>query len=166
MTYVNCTYDKQHERIFINCKPQFSIVFILRYLCEKFNNKPDMKLRAKISWPFLITVIILAGGALFASCEKYGYEVKTVDPEVPVLFQTEIQPIFSNNCIVCHKGSRDPDLRDGNSYASLTTGGYVNLPAETSGLYSQVISGSHASFTIETEKQLILNWIKQGAKNN
>jgi hypothetical protein len=125
-----------------------------------------MKLRAKMSWPFLITVIILAGAALFASCEKYIYEVETVDPDVPVLFQTEIQPIFSNNCIVCHKGSRNPDLRDGNSYSSLTTGGYVNLPEKTSKLYSKMVSGSHTSFTIETEKQLVLNWIKQGARNN
>ena len=125
-----------------------------------------MKLRAKMSWPFLITVIILSGAALFASCEKYVYEVETVDPQVPVLFQTEIQPIFSNNCIVCHKGSRNPDLRAGISYASLTTGGYVNLPAVTSRLYSQVVSGSHTSFTIDTEKQLILNWIAQGAQNN
>jgi len=125
-----------------------------------------MKLRAKMSWPFLITVIILSGAALFASCEKYVYEVETVDPQVPVLFQTEIQPIFSNNCIVCHKGSRNPDLRAGASYASLTTGGYVNLPAITSRLYSQVVSGSHTSFTIDTEKQLILNWIAQGAQNN
>ena len=125
-----------------------------------------MKLKAKISWPFLVTVMVIAGAALFASCEKYVFEVEDVDPDVPVLFQTQIQPIFSNNCIVCHKGSRNPDLRDGNSYSSLTTGSYVNLPAENSKLYSQIISGSHAPFTIDTEKQLILNWISQGAKNN
>jgi hypothetical protein len=103
---------------------------------------------------------------LFSSCEKYVYELGTVDPVEPVLFQTQIQPIFTNNCITCHKGSRNPDLRDGNSYNSLTTGGYVNLPAANSRLYKQVVSGSHFSFTLDTEKQLILIWVGQGALNN
>jgi hypothetical protein len=110
--------------------------------------------------------LITAGMILFSSCEKYAYELETVNPDEPVLFQTQIQPIFTNNCITCHKGSRDPDLRDGNSYASLSSGGYVNLPAETSRLYSQVTSGSHTSFTLDTEKQLILIWIGQGALDN
>jgi hypothetical protein len=103
---------------------------------------------------------------LLSSCEKVAYQVETVDPNVPVLFQTQIQPIFTANCITCHKGSRNPDLRNGNSYASLTGGGFVNLPAASSRLYSQVTSGSHTSFTLDAEKQLILNWIDQGALNN
>lgn len=125
-----------------------------------------MKLKAQISLPVVIKVLFLAGAALFASCEKYAYEIETIDPEEPVLFQTQIQPVFSNNCVVCHKGSRDPDLRDGNSYAALSEGGYVTLPAESSLLYSKILEGSHKSFTIDIEKQLILTWIKQGAQNN
>ncbi len=125
-----------------------------------------MKMKVKLSWSIVAALIIPAGMLLFSSCEKYVYQLETVDPEEPVLFQTQIQPIFSNNCINCHKGSRNPDLRDGNSYSSLTTGGYVNLPAASSELYSQVISSSHASFTLDAEKQLILIWIGQGALNN
>lgn len=125
-----------------------------------------MKLKAKMSWPVIMAVIFLGGIGLFSSCEKYAYQVETVNPVDSVHFQIQIQPIFSNNCITCHKGSKNPDLRDGNSYSSLTTGGYVNLPAANSKLYSQVISGSHASFTLDTEKQLILIWIGQGALNN
>lgn len=125
-----------------------------------------MKLKAQISLPIVIKVLVLAGAALLASCEKYAYEVETIDPEEPVLFQTQIQPIFTNNCVVCHKGARNPDLRDGNSYASLSGGGYVALPAESSRLYTKILEGSHASFTIDIEKQLILAWIKQGAQNN
>ena len=125
-----------------------------------------MKMKVKLSWTVVAALIIPAGMLLFSSCEKYAYQLETVNPEEPVLFQTQIQPIFSDNCITCHKGSRNPDLRDGNSYSSLTTGGYVNLPAETSKLYSQVISGSHTSFTLDAEKQLILIWIDQGALNN
>jgi hypothetical protein len=125
-----------------------------------------MKLKAQISLPVVIKALFLAGAALFASCEKYAYEVETIDPEEPVLFQTQIQPIFTNNCVVCHKGTRNPDLREGNSYADLSGGGYVTLPAESSRLYTKITGGSHVSYTIDTEKQLILAWIKQGAQNN
>ena len=112
------------------------------------------------------SLLIIAGLLLFSSCEKYAYQIETVDPQEPVLFQTQIQPIFTNNCITCHRGSRNPDLRAGNSYYSLTTGNYVALPAENSRLYRMVTSGSHTSFTLDTEKQLILLWISQGALNN
>ena len=102
----------------------------------------------------------------FSSCEEYKITQEEIDPGETVLFQTQIQPIFNANCITCHKGSRNPDLRDGNSYESLTTGGYVNLPAADSKLYKKIISSSHTSFTIDPEKQLIYNWIDQGAQNN
>jgi len=125
-----------------------------------------MKLKDKKSVPVLVAFILIASLALLASCEKYSYELETVDPEEPVLFQTEIQPIFTNSCVACHKGTRDPDLRNGNSFASLTTGGYVSLPAESSKLYTKVISGGHAAFTLPDEKQRILIWIGQGAQNN
>jgi hypothetical protein len=125
-----------------------------------------MKKKAKLFWTVMAAFLIAAGMALFSSCEKYAYELGTVNPVEPVLFQTQIQPIFTNNCITCHKGSRNPDLRDGNSYTSLTTGGYVNLPASSSRLYKQVVSGSHSSFTLYSEKQLIRAWIEQGAQNN
>lgn len=123
-------------------------------------------MKAKLLRTFMATFLIPVCMLLFSSCEQYVYELETVNPEEPVLFQTQIQPIFTNNCITCHKGSRNPDLRDGNSYASLSGGGYVNLPAENSRLYSQVTSGSHTSFTLDAEKQMILIWIGQGALNN
>jgi hypothetical protein len=125
-----------------------------------------MRMKVKLSWSVLAALLIPAGMVLFSSCEKYAYQLETIDPQVPVLFQTQIQPIFTNNCITCHKGSRNPDLRNGNSYASLTNGGFVNLPAASSRLYSQVTSGSHSPFTLDSEKQLIFNWIDQGALNN
>lgn len=125
-----------------------------------------MKMKAKLLWNVMAALLIPAGMVFFSSCEKYKIVAEPVDPGETVLFQTQIQPIFTDNCIVCHKGSRNPDLRDGFSYESLTTGGYVNLPAADSRLYKQVNSSSHTSFTTETQKQLIYNWIDQGAQNN
>jgi hypothetical protein len=125
-----------------------------------------MKMKLTLVRAVAGSLLMLAGLLLFSSCEKYTYQMETVNPEEPVLFQTQIQPVFTNNCISCHKGSRNPDLRNGNSYNSLTTGNYVTLPAENSRLYRMVTSGSHTSFTLDSEKQLILLWIGQGALNN
>ena len=123
-------------------------------------------MKAKYLLRVVTAFLIPAGMVFFSSCEEYKITQEEIDPGETVLFQTQIQPIFNANCITCHKGSRNPDLRDGNSYESLTTGGYVNLPAADSKLYKKIISSSHTSFTIDPEKQLIYNWIDQGAQNN
>lgn len=125
-----------------------------------------MKQIQKMSKPLLMAFIILSGIALFTSCEKYSYKIETGDPEVPILFQTEIQPIFNAKCVTCHGGAKSPDLSAGKSYNSLTTGGYVELPAESSKLYAKITSASHDSRTLPAEKAKILFWIQQGAKNN
>lgn len=138
----------------------------LRYICEKINSSLIMKKKFKLFRSIVAVLVIPASLVFFSSCEKYLIVQEQIDPGQTVSFQTEIQPIFNQNCITCHKGSRNPDLREGNSYQSLTSGGYVNLPAADSKLYRQVTSSSHTSFTNDTEKQLIYNWIDQGAQNN
>jgi hypothetical protein len=125
-----------------------------------------MERKSNLSWTLFLAVILLGGVFFFASCEKYAIQEETVNPEQPVSFADQIQPIFTKNCIVCHNGSRNPDLREGNSYNSLTTGGYVTLPAEDSRLYKQITSSSHKSLTLDSEKELILVWIQQGAQDN
>jgi hypothetical protein len=111
-------------------------------------------------------IVIAAFGGL-ASCEKYTYMREVVNSTDTVHFRAEIQPIFNANCISCHTSVRNPDLRDGKSYASLTNGGFVNLPGETSILYVQITTEvAHIPRTSDVEKQKILIWINQGAKNN
>lgn len=125
-----------------------------------------MKTKVRVLQAVSVISVMLVS-MLFTSCEKVTYSVEAGgNPNETVLFQTQIQPIFSSICTTCHKGTRNPDLRDGHSYTSLTTGGYVNLPAETSRLYEQINSSSHTSFTTPAQKQLILFWIQQGAQNN
>jgi len=114
----------------------------------------------------LARLLIFVAAIGLVSCEKYTFGPPVVEPGVDVLFQTEIQPIFTANCISCHGGLFSPDLRDGKSYESLTTGGYVDLPAENSKLYTKIISSSHLAKTNDLQKQKILIWISQGAKNN
>ena len=129
---------------------------------------------AKISKNLLLLISIIAGVIYFSSCEKYSFRVETLPPVDTtgtdttnyVSFSTEVQPIFNSSCISCHKGSRNPDLREGNSYAALTSGGYVTLPAADSKLYKKITSSSHASMTNQDQKSTIYLWIGQGAKNN
>jgi hypothetical protein len=134
---------------------------------------------AKISKNLVLLISIIVGVIYFSSCEKYTFRVETLPPVDTtgndttgtdttnyVKLSTDVQPIFTANCISCHKGTRNPDLREGNSFASLTTGGYVTLPAADSKLYKKITSSSHSSLTTQAQKNTIYLWISQGAKNN
>jgi hypothetical protein len=119
--------------------------------------------RTRVILASAILIIALAG---FASCEKYTFIPPAVDPNYEWKLSEDIQPIFNANCVTCHGGTTAPDLREGKSHNSLTRGGYVNLPGETSRLYVKITSSGHAPRSTDTEKQKILYWINQGAKNN
>jgi hypothetical protein len=138
-----------------------------------------MKQMAKILKNLLLFISIITAVIYFSSCEKYSFRVETLPPIDTtgndttgtdttnfVKLSTEVQPIFTASCISCHKGTRNPDLREGKSHASLTSGGYVNLPAAESKLYKKITSGSHMSLTNQAQKNTIYLWISQGAKNN
>lgn len=113
----------------------------------------------------LVAVIMLVAVAGFTSCEKVGILPVPFDPNAPISFKADIQPIFSANCVSCHGGTKSPDMRDGKSYNALKTV-YVTSPAESSRLYSKMTSSGHTSRSTDNEKLKVLNWIKQGAQNN
>lgn len=114
----------------------------------------------------LVALVLIAAVEGFSSCDKYAYLPRPVDPNTTWHFATDIQPIFNANCITCHGGAQSPDLRAGKSYAALTKQRLLTPPGETSGLYVQLNSSSHASRTTSSEKQKVLYWINQGALNN
>ena len=113
---------------------------------------------------YLLFAAVLTGLLLFGSCEKVVYPI----PELPdtVSYSLDIQPIWDNKCVSCHSGSRDPDLRPDNSYASLIDGGYVDTDNPEDSELIKKLYGSHDARATETEKQVILLWIEEGAKNN
>ncbi|MGD0581960.1 MAG: hypothetical protein ABR974_03320 [Bacteroidales bacterium] len=120
--------------------------------------------KARVLLSIMIALAVL--GAI-SSCEKYTYTPPVLNIADTVHFEAQIQPIFNGICINCHNGGQSPDLRDGKSYNSLTTGGFVNLPAETSILYTHITTNSqHIPRTTDLQKQQILVWIEQGALNN
>ncbi|MCK4852671.1 MAG: hypothetical protein KAT31_00380 [Bacteroidales bacterium] len=114
---------------------------------------------------YLLFAGMLTGILLFGSCEKVVYP----PPEIPdtVSYSLDIQPIWDNKCVSCHNGGRDPDLRPENSYASLMDGEYINVdePGESK-LMKKLDSSPHDARATKAEKQLILVWIEEGAKNN
>jgi hypothetical protein len=114
----------------------------------------------------LVGLVLVAAVLGFSRCEKYQYTPPVINEEDTLSFQTDIQPIFTSNCIACHGGTVDPDLREGRSYQSLTTGAYVDQPGETSRLYTIMTSSSHESRSSDADKQKVLIWINQGALNN
>jgi len=125
-----------------------------------------MNQKMKRSRQILVALVLTAAVIGISSCEKYTWTPEVINPIDTVYFQTEIQPIFTAKCATCHGAIRDPDLRDGESYTSLTDGNFVDLPAESSTLYSVMIGSSHASKSSDLDKQKVLQWINQGALNN
>ncbi|HEX2970086.1 MAG TPA: hypothetical protein VHO46_13400 [Bacteroidales bacterium] len=112
---------------------------------------------------FIIFVLVAA----LSACEKYSYNPPAVDPNNPWSLATDIQPIFNARCVDCHGGRVQPNLSAGQSYNTLSRGGYVNRPAEQSRLYVQITTDpNHIKLVTETERLKILYWIQQGAKNN
>ena len=116
----------------------------------------------------LAALVLIAAVEGFTSCTKYSYAPPAVDTNRTWHYQADIQPIFNSSCVTCHNGVKQfPDLRSGKSYASLSSGGYITLPGETSRLYHQMTSNSaHIPRSTDEQKLEVLSWINQGALNN
>lgn len=121
----------------------------------------------KISKNLFLFFSIAAAIICFIACEKHSYVVEaSVIGTDTVSFGRAIQPIFDAKCISCHGGATAPDLRADNSHKAITNGNYATLPAEASALYKAIVDNSHTSYTVKAEKDSILTWISQGAKDN
>ncbi len=106
---------------------------------------------------------------MLTSCEYDFIEVDQPDPEVPVKFSEDIQPIFiSNDCIACHKtGGTSPDLTEGKAYNSIYPALIDSGNPDLSSIYTKPHPSSNHSVKYSPEQAaLVLAWIKQGAENN
>lgn len=99
-----------------------------------------------------------------------------VNPNDTVSFSTQVLPIFTDNdnCTSCHKpgGSKpSPDFTSANAYNSIINDGLIdNSDAANSKLYTypDPADASIHNWKKYTQSQadLILLWITQGANNN
>ena len=95
------------------------------------------------------------------------------DPDTPISFRTDVEPLFSRNntyCIQCHNGSRSPDLRVGNAYDALVPAYVTAGDAEGSLFYQRLPGIGHridVGFVLSADDiSLIKGWIDRGAENN
>ena len=127
-----------------------------------------------------IALLIVSTGMFFLTgCYKVktlviqnsGEEVTTI-----VSISKEIIPIFSKSCSVsgCHSsGGIKPDLSSEKAYSTLINGNYVDAAnPDKSEIYLWLTGKRNTAMPVGSASnpsninQLILAWVKQGAKNN
>lgn len=113
-----------------------------------------------------IVYILILFALLISGC-KYDFVLPEAAPPVgePVSFSTQILPILSSKCILCHD-KQTPVMTSGVAYSQLVPK-YVNTanPA-SSKLYTIPTSGTHGGKVSAAQGALILQWITEGAKEN
>jgi hypothetical protein len=89
----------------------------------------------------------------------------TPNPDDPISFKDQIEPIFQSKCVSCHDNT-NPVLTTGSSYTNLTNGGYIIIsdPAESK-IYKKSKDG-HGTNMSSADLRLLLLWIQEGAKDN
>jgi hypothetical protein len=93
-----------------------------------------------------------------------------------VSFQKDIIPIFNKNCSAagCHNtGGKSPDLTADKAYSSLQIGKYFDTKSPDQSVLYLYLTGKKSPqmpmggpSNPSSINQLVLAWIKQGAKNN
>ncbi|MEP6675471.1 MAG: hypothetical protein ABJA78_09955 [Ferruginibacter sp.] len=127
----------------------------------------------------VIAAILITGLMVFISgCYKVTTLTIPDNEEVtrPVSLLDDLVPVFVKNCSIsgCHNsGGIKPDLTIDKVYNSLIIGNYVNPGTpESSELYLWLTGKRAATMPVGAANnpsninQLVLAWVKQGAKNN
>ncbi|MCU4175187.1 hypothetical protein [Carboxylicivirga sp. N1Y90] len=95
-----------------------------------------------------------------------------VDPEVPISFSAEVEPIWtSQGCVSCHPSAGGLDLTVGNAHASLMSHPRAinkdNSSESTILTFKTVQPGPHGSVDyVGNQSEIIKVWIDQGALDN
>jgi len=122
-----------------------------------------------------IYLLMLLTGCLLSACEYNFITPDTgdpVDPEVPISFSAEVEPIWtSQGCVSCHPSSGGLDLRIGEAYNSLMSHSRAinidNSSESTILTFKTVKPSPHGSVDyIGNQSEIIKVWIDQGALDN
>ena len=125
-----------------------------------------------------ITLILVAVSlVLFTSCYKVTTLTVANDAEITdeISFSKDLAPLFATSCSMsgCHNsGGIKPDLSAEKLFSTLVEGNYVSVDEpEKSSVYLSLTGNGKVSMPVGTNNpsninNLVLAWIKQGAKNN
>jgi mono/diheme cytochrome c family protein len=94
----------------------------------------------------------------------------------PVSYEKDLQPIFKQSCLSCHKADKKKGKLDMSTYDALMKGGKQG-PAVKAGdpaksILVEMITGAEPEMPEKGDKlkpeqiELISRWIKEGAKQN
>lgn len=104
------------------------------------------------------------------SCEYDFVEPVAIEPGTEISFKNDVIPIFNNSCNSsgCHgAGDFDPVLTPESAYQNLMSLDQVDTTnPENSILYESITTGSMKEYASQTDAEIILLWIEQGAENN
>ncbi len=122
-------------------------------------------------------LILLSLGLMVTSC--YYDELPLEPVPANVKFSKDVQKIFDQNCIGCHKGAAPnpaPDLTRANSYLALTTvvgGESFVIPGDASNSILFEVMTGHGEVLMppngalsSTKQKTVEKWINDGAINN
>ena len=133
------------------------------------------KMNTGIKQIFVLAFVIAA----LTSCEYKYVEPMNTQPPDSVSFSLDIQPVFNANCIGCHSGPTPTgslDLSAGSSYDALMSNNLIESDtanAANSVLYMRITNTGTSSgpmppsgILAASKTDLVLQWIREGAKNN
>ena len=129
------------------------------------------------------SVLVLTGVLALAGCSDEGTDPVAPAPTVVVSFTAQVQPVFNANCTGCHgqDGNGGLDLREGQAYGNLVAVASQGYPGQ------RVVGGDPDSSVLhrklnglsgvggpmppggtlpEADRNLIRDWISEGAKDN
>lgn len=122
---------------------------------------------------------VLAGGVTYTAtlsagikdaagnqlANEYTWSFTTGGGSTGMSFASDVIPVL-NQCNNCHTHPWTTSSVASTYYTNLVNGGYINQSSPTSSLIYTKLSGGHASSISSTDRNKILTWIKEGAKNN
>ncbi len=122
----------------------------------------------KISFVSILFLLVMTVGCDYKFIKPDTGE--PVDPEVPISFAEEIEPIWTaQSCTNCHDESGPFSLKPGAAYQSLINFNLLDKDNAANSLIVKVpgASGLHSNYTyVGNQKTLIITWIEQGAEDN
>ena len=115
-------------------------------------------------------ITILAGFFILIlwGCSDYIIPAPEYPENIPenVSFSGDVQPIFDQNCVMCHGGGQVPTLLPGWSHDELISNGLVDTDFPCSSIIYEKLTGNHSGRASDEEILTILGWIAEGAQDN